>query len=1047
MQRAPARCLRRDLRIAVFGAALTFTIFAGPLYAQENEDCLMCHEDPELVGQKGDYEFSVFVDAEAFAASVHADFECIDCHGDLDGAELPHEEELEPVDCSMCHDDVAEEFASGPHGAWAKDPLSPAAGCINCHGTHDVLSADDEASPVSVEHSNDLCGRCHARELQNVAKSPHGRTRGDGPVAGCVSCHKGHRMHAPRGEQEEVAICGACHSRQATEHGRSLHGRAAARGDALAPSCVTCHEHHAILPHTDLTSPTSSQKIPLLCGQCHHEGTEVSLTHDIPQDRILENYSLSIHGEGLFKKGLTVTAVCTSCHTSHDILDHNDPRSSIHRSNVASTCMQCHGRIEEVHVKVVEGRLWEEKPNQVPSCVECHQPHKIRREPLTALGAANRNCLRCHADPDLSMQTESGAVSLFVDETAYNISSHAGVACAQCHTEVTPSHERACDTIVSPVDCSTCHAEVVRNYTVSIHGQLAANGDSDAPVCLDCHDKHATEDDALPSSPTYPRNVPDLCAKCHRQGEVAAKRIESENPDIVGSYVMSIHGKGLLESGLVVSASCTDCHTAHLELPPSDPASSVNSGNVAATCGECHHGIEETFRTSIHWPGNSDTERELPTCESCHTSHTITRTDATGFRMAMMEQCGRCHEDEADTFFDTYHGKVSRLGSEGAAKCYDCHGTHDILPPDNPNSTLSHDNVVGTCATCHPGAHRQFAGYLTHATHHDPDKYPFLFYAFWFMTTLLVGTMTFAILHTLAWLWRLLRTRDKWVQHKHAPEERMYERFTWVHRLMHLVMLVSFFTLALTGMALKFSYMGWATLLSRVLGGFATMAILHRIAALTLLALFAFHLWRVWKGKRESGKSWLGYIFDENSLMFNLTDIRQIWESIKWFFGRGPRPHYGRFTYWEKFDYFAVFWGVFVIGSTGLVLWFPEFFTRFLPGWSVNVATIIHSDEALLAVAFIFTIHFFNTHFRPDKFPMDPVIFTGRVPVEELRHDKPGEYEDLMESGSIAEIEAQLLDPYPKRLERAFKTFGFIALGIGLTLIALIVYAMWFGYR
>ncbi|MEJ2583104.1 MAG: hypothetical protein P8127_15960 [Acidobacteriota bacterium] len=114
MQRAPARCLRRDLRIAVFGAALTFTIFAGPLYAQENEDCLMCHEDPELVGQKGDYEFSVFVDAEAFAASVHADFECIDCHGDLDGAELPHEEELEPVDCSMCHGGRVHQLSRNP---------------------------------------------------------------------------------------------------------------------------------------------------------------------------------------------------------------------------------------------------------------------------------------------------------------------------------------------------------------------------------------------------------------------------------------------------------------------------------------------------------------------------------------------------------------------------------------------------------------------------------------------------------------------------------------------------------------------------------------------------------------------------------------------------------------------------------------------------------------------------------------------------------------------------------------------------------------------
>ncbi len=264
---------------------------------------------------------------------------------------------------------------------------------------------------------------------------------------------------------------------------------------------------------------------------------------------------------------------------------------------------------------------------------------------------------------------------------------------------------------------------------------------------------------------------------------------------------------------------------------------------------------------------------------------------------------------------------------------------------------------------------------------------------------------------------------------------------------MHLIMLLSFFTLALTGMALKFSYMGWANLLSRMLGGFAAMGLLHRIAAVVLIALFAFHLSRVWKGKKESGKTWFAYIFSRDSLMFNLTDIRQVFESIKWFFGRGPRPHYGRFTYWEKFDYFAVFWGVFVIGSTGFVLWFPVFFTRLLPGWSVNVATIIHSDEALLAVAFIFTIHFFNTHFRPDKFPMDPVIFTGLVPVEELRHDKPGEYEDLMASGSIQEIEEKLRDPYPKRAVRVFKTFGFIALGTGLTLIALIVYAMLFGYR
>jgi hypothetical protein len=127
-----------------------------------------------------------------------------------------------------------------------------------------------------------------------------------------------------------------------------------------------------------------------------------------------------------------------------------------------------------------------------------------------------------------------------------------------------------------------------------------------------------------------------------------------------------------------------------------------------------------------------------------------------------------------------------------------------------------------------------------------------------------------------------------------------------------------------------------------------------------------------------------------------------------------------------------------------LVLWFPESFTYIVPGWAVNVATIIHSDEALLAVGFIFTIHFFNTHFRPDKFPIDTVIFSGRVSVEELKFDKPGEYEAMVESG---ELENQLVKPFPASKERGVRIFGFLALGFGLILLGLIVYTMLFGYR
>lgn len=1036
-------------RVRVTACAVAVAmLLVVPLAAQSNDDCLMCHEDPDLVGERGGKEVSVFVDPAAYAASVHAEFSCIDCHADLDGVELPHADELEAVDCATCHDDVAEELAAGPHRKWAPDPASPAAACTNCHGTHDVRSSTDPASVLHPSVVDTLCARCHAQAPRDLARSPHSKIISGRPAANCVDCHEGHQVTAPVAPLEQIAACGECHQDVAAQNRASLHGRAAVKGDPAAPNCIICHDHHAILPHTVQGSPTHVINVPMLCGRCHREGTEVSLQHDIPQDRILENFSMSVHGEALFQKGLTVSAVCTSCHTAHNILDHNNPASSISRDNVATTCMQCHARIEEVHVKVVEGRLWEEEPHKVPSCVECHQPHKIRRRSASPQEASSRRCLECHTSPDIHMIRDGERVSLTIDEEAFGYSAHAQTACAQCHTDVTPNHpERACATISSPVDCGICHAQQVQEHDLSRHGELAATGDPDAPTCATCHGgSHRTQSHRLPIAPTYARNVPELCGTCHAAGGSAAERLGDER-DIVASYLESAHGRGLLGSGLVVSASCIDCHTAHSALPEDNPASSVNPARITATCGTCHKGIEEEFRTSVHWPDNVVTNEELPTCESCHSSHEITRIDAQGFRMRMMNQCGRCHEDYAETFFETYHGKVTQLGSEGAAKCSDCHGTHKILPSDNPDSTLSHWNRVQTCATCHPKAHRQFAGYLTHATHHDKDKYPFLFYSFWFMTILLVGTLSFAILHTLAWLYRLWRTKEQWIAHKSRDGGRYYRRFTPTQRIMHVVMILSFFTLALTGMALKFSYMGWAVVLSRLLGGFESMGLLHRIGAVVLLGLFIYHLRQTWIGIRRTGKGLFGFIFDRNSLMFNLTDVKQVWQSIKWFFGRGPRPHYGRYTYWEKFDYFAVFWGVFVIGSTGLMLWFPELFTIIFPGWTINVATIIHSDEALLAVAFIFTIHFFNTHFRPDKFPMDPVIFTGRVGVEELKHDKPAEYEEFIANATPEELEARITGPANPRLERVARIFGFTALTIGLTLIALIVYTMLFGYR
>ena len=916
---------------------------------------------------------------------------------------------------------------------------------LTCFSSSTVIKAQEIDDCLACHDDEELTKERDGREvslyidLDKYQKSIHRDLE-------CIDCHNDLDGFEdfPHEETLKPVDCGFCHDEIAEIYSASLHGQAVQKGEKFAPRCWDCHGSHYVTAHDSPESNVTKFNIPFLCGRCHKEGTPVSQLYDIPQDSILSHYSQSIHGVGLFKQGLTVTAVCNDCHTSHNVLSHTDPRSSIYRDNVAKTCQKCHGRIEEVHRKVIRGELWEKEPNKVPVCVDCHAPHEIRRI-LYEEGMSDKECLRCHKNPDLKMIRDDQTVSLYVDTLELHGSDHRQTSCAQCHTGATPSHERPCATVVSRVDCSICHSEVVENYVTSTHGKLANRGDQRAPECNDCHGTHGVKGYRDPNSPTYPTHVPDLCGKCHSQDGVAIGEQIEGMPDPITSYLNGIHGIGLIQSGLIVTAKCTDCHTAHRVLPNDDPASSVNHDNLSRTCSECHRGIYEEFNKSIHSPEISDTEEPLPTCNDCHESHAIIRTDTKGFRDKILEQCGKCHEDVIESYFETFHGKVSKLGYEAAAKCHDCHGAHNILPPENTHSTLSRPNIVATCGECHPGSHRQFAGYLTHATHHDRTKYPILFYTFWFMTILLVSTLIVAGTHTLLWLprsFQMMKEHKKLRAQWHGQLE--FRRFTRLHSRLHFLVVISFLGLAVTGMTLKFSYLGWAQWLSAILGGFESAGYIHRICAVITFFYFFMHIIDVIRAKRKSGRSWWKFLRGEDSMLPGKNDWKEFTGTLKWFVGAGSRPRYGRWTYWEKFDYFAVFWGVAVIGCTGLMLWFPEFFTRFLPGWIINVATIIHSDEALLAVAFIFTVHFFNSHFRPDKFPMDTVIFTGRVPLEELKRDRPREYEELIKT---REIKKHLVSPMPPSIIKGMKIFGTIALVIGLSLIFLIIYAEIFGYR
>jgi cytochrome b subunit of formate dehydrogenase len=251
-------------------------------------------------------------------------------------------------------------------------------------------------------------------------------------------------------------------------------------------------------------------------------------------------------------------------------------------------------------------------------------------------------------------------------------------------------------------------------------------------------------------------------------------------------------------------------------------------------------------------------------------------------------------------------------------------------------------------------------------------------------------------------------------------ETRQFVRFTRLHRIMHAGMIVSFMCLALTGLTLKFSYTGWAAVLSRLLGGFETAGYIHRSAAVVMFGIFVTHLVDVYRLKRREYGSWRALLLGPSTMLPTRKDLAELAATLKWFVGQGPRPAYGRWTYWEKFDYFAVFWGI------------------------ANVATIIHSDEALLATGFIFTIHFFNTHLRPEKFPMDITIFTGRMPLAELKRDKPREYEALVTSGKLEE---KMEEAYPPIVIRTIRFFAWIALAVGFGIVLWILYAMLFAYR
>ena len=587
------------------------------------------------------------------------------------------------------------------------------------------------------------------------------------------------------------------------------------------------------------------------------------------------------------------------------------------------------------------------------------------------------------------------------------------------------------------LDCSGCHGPDKKlpvlgdekfhknehsDVTASVHAKLTPDG-KPAASCADCHTKDGDLATALPSdnpsSTVHPGNQVQTCGACHANS--------------TQSFQFSIHGS-LIGAGEIRSASCSDCHGAHNILTVKDPESNLSGKHLLEACVSCHSTIVPDYEASSHGKAFKAGQKDAPSCTDCHTavSHNRAPDSTRDFSLQMIDTCSRCHQEQAPSYRDTFHGQATAFGYKPSATCADCHSPHRNLPSTDPTSTVHPSNLVQTCSTCHVDANSSFSTYNPHPEPKNPEKGYATYLVYTFMTWLLFGVFTFFGIHTALWLQRSLVAvlRGEIVKPERKEGDPYVRRFERQHRFTHLLIVISFLGLAATGLPLMYSFTDWGQWVVALHGGLGVTRFLHRFCAIITMVYAAYHVWFILKKafvERDLKAFW-----GSESMVARKQDFIDLFKMFRWYFYLGPKPKLDRFTYWEKFDYFAVFWGVPVIGLSGFMLWFPNFFTSFLPGEALNIAMIVHGEEALLATAFIFAFHFFHSHMRPENFPMDMVMFTGRMRLSRFIEERPAEYERLVRENRLESI---IVPPPSEPFLKFAKIFGYAAYIIGTLLV------------
>ncbi len=594
---------------------------------------------------------------------------------------------------------------------------------------------------------------------------------------------------------------------------------------------------------------------------------------------------------------------------------------------------------------------------------------------------SSSDCLACHG-----VKTEGIP---YVNAEHWKESVHSELTCTDCHSSIKslPHPEK-----LPPPNCGACHSDVESKYKNSIHGKAVAMGITEAAYCWSCHGRHDILAATNPSSTVYPQNLPSTCGKCHNSEEMAKQyNIPVSNPYKL--YEKSVHAEALKDG--LPAATCSSCHGVHNILPPNITTSTIAKANVPKTCGKCHEEQYKNYIQSSHWKAFENGVSNAPVCTDCHAAHAIlaqNNPNSPIYPLNIPKTCTDCHGNvtlsenlglpavSLSSYLSSFHGIMIKSGSVIAANCASCHRAHKVLGPSNPESSVYPANLPHTCGKCHPGITKADIRHLKEI--HGPTgigskviKIVRTAYI-WLITITILGMIIFVS----ADFYRKVVDRDKKGITK-LSEEGDYLRFNKTEIVLHTLNFISFILLAYTGFSYHWPNEWWSSWITH-LDNNLVRAWIHRISGVVLLVVFFVQIVLMAATKRGREQ------FRE--LLPILSDILGTLQLFFYNIGiTDKKPAFGRFTPFEKFEYWALAWGNTVMGVTGLSLWFKTDILRYVPLWWLNLFLLIHFYEAILATLAIIFWHFYWVIFNPSLYPLNTSMCTGKIPIELMEEEHP----------------------------------------------------------